>query len=103
MTSHTLPMAAAIGGDGIGARVQVNQNAEGVYFLDLYFEEGGQSGGTEVADEAALDARTHIASVVRSIDPTWLRSAVDRTLGSMADDPYLAAAQVIADWIEGNR
>lgn len=102
MTSHTLPMAAAIGGDGIGARVQVNQNAEGVYFLDLYFEEGTGTDTEAAAPDEAAFTRAQIAEVVRSVDPSWLRSAVDRTIGSFSDDPYLAAAQVIADWIEGN-
>jgi hypothetical protein len=99
VTSHTLPMVATIGGDGVGAQAKVEQVGD-AYELTLSYEEGGVDEYPPTPDD---ETRARIAATVRGIDPAWLRSAVDAQLGSMADDPYLTAAAVLADWIEGTR
>ncbi len=100
LTSATLPIVATIGGDGTGVQVKAAQADDGTYELVVDLRVDGEEEGVAAPpDLAAL--RPVIASLVRGVDPAWLRSQVDARLGSMADDPYMTAADVLADLIEG--
>lgn len=106
VTSLTLPMAAAIGGDGIGARVHVDRNAEGVFFLDLYFDDEAAAAPVgdlgDLVGDLATSARHQAAEVLRTIDPSWLRAEVDAAIAGqgLAGDPFAASLAIIADFLD---
>ena len=90
-TAPTPPLTVATSTEGVDVLASVTLH-DGMHVLDVTVS---NEGGNE-----AFDAVVETVNVIRNMDHMQVRELVEQRLESIADDPYAATLDVVAETLE---